>query len=308
MNAKISQTYFLVAMKTLLVTGASGFLGWNICQKAKSDWAIFGTFYSHSVNFPGVSLAKIDLTLFNDLKALFREAKPAAVIHAAALSDPNFCQENHDTSYRINTEAAINIAGICGDLEIPCVFISSDLVFNGLNPPYSEEDEPSPLNVYGEHKLMAELGMKKRCASVVICRMPLMFGSSGAAGSSFLKPLLRQMKFGSVVNLFVDEFRTPLSGKNATEGLMIALEKLPDLVHFGGLERISRYEFGKLVMEVFNFPNAKLIPCRQQEIQMAAPRPRDVSLTNAKAIQMGFRPDAIKESLERLKGVVDQKL
>jgi dTDP-4-dehydrorhamnose reductase len=257
-----------------------------------------------------VALVKIDLTIFNDLKKLFRETKPAAVIHTAALSDPNYCQENHDTSYRINTEAAINIAGLCSDLEIPCLFISSDLVFYGLNPPYSEEDEPSPLNVYGEHKLMAEIGMKNQCASIVICRMPLMFGSAGptGTGSSFLQPLLRQMRSGKEVNLFVDEFRTPLSAKNAVEGLMTALERLPNVIHFGGLERISRYEFGKLVMDVFNLRNAKLNPCKQQEIQMAAPRPSDVSLNNAKAMQMGFRPDPIKVSLERLKTVANKKV
>jgi dTDP-4-dehydrorhamnose reductase len=188
------------------------------------------------------------------------------------------------------------------------LFISSDLVFDGLNPPYSEEDEPSPLNVYGEQKLMAEIGMKNQCASIVICRMPLMFGSSGPTGSSFLQPLLRQMRSGMEVNLFVDEFRTPLSGENAVEGLMIALERLPDVVHLGGMERISRYEFGKLVMDIFNFRNAKLNPCRQQEIQMAAPRPRDVSLTNAKAMQMGFQPDPVKVSLERIKAVSSKKV
>lgn len=294
-------------MKTLLITGASGFLGWNICQKAKSAWTIIGTFYSHSTNIADVGLVQIDLTIFNDLKNLFKDTNPTAVIHTAALSDPNFCQENPDTSYSINTEAAINIAGICSDLKIPCLFISSDLVFDGLNPPYSEEDEPSPLNVYGEHKLMAEIGMKNRCASVVICRVPLMFGRSGPTASSFLQPLLRQMKLGIEVNLFVDEFRTPLSEKNAVEGIMIALERLPDTIHLGGLERISRYEFGKLVMDAFNFRNAKLIPCRQKEIQMAAPRPHDVSLTNAKAMQMGFQPDPIKVSLERLKAVANKK-
>ena len=294
-------------MKKLLITGASGFLGWNICQKAKSDWTIFGTFYSHSTNIADVALIQIDLTIFNDLKKLFRDTKPTAVIHTAAFSDPNFCQEDRDTSYRINTEAAINIAGFCGDLEIPCLFISSDLVFDGLNPPYSEEDEPSPLNIYGEHKLMAEIGMKNRCASVVICRVPLMFGTSGQTASSFLQPLLRQMELGIEVSLFVDEFRTPLSGNNAVEGLMIALERLPDVVHLGGLERISRYEFGKLVMDVFNIQNAQLNPCRQREIPMAAPRPFDVSLTNVKAMEMGFQPDTIKLSLERLKSVADEK-
>jgi len=75
--------------------------------------------------------------------------------------------------------------------------------FDGLNPPYSEEDEPSPLNVYGEHKLMAEIGMKNLCASIVNCRMPLIFGSSGPTGSSFLQPLLRQMRLGMEVNLFL---------------------------------------------------------------------------------------------------------
>jgi len=109
------------------------------------------------------------------------------------------------------------------------------------------------------------------------------------------------MRLGKEVNLFVDEFRTPLSGTNAVEGIMITLERLPDTIHLGGLERISRYEFGKLVMEIFNIRNAKLNPCRQQEVAMAAPRPHDVSLTNAKAMQMGFRPDPIKASLERFK-------
>lgn len=288
-------------MKTLLVTGASGFLGWNICQKAKLDWTIVGTFCSRFTDIPDVKIVKVDLTEFSELKQIFKDAKPSAVIHTAALTDPNFCQENRNISYRVNTEAAINIAGLCGELEIPCLFTSSDLVFNGLNPPYSEEDQPSPLNVYGEHKVMAENGMKNRCSSVVICRMPLMFGTSGTAGSSFLQPLLRKMKMGIEVNLFVDEIRTPLSGKNAVEGLMIALEKSPDIIHFGGLERISRYEFGKLAVDAFNFKNAKLKPCSQREILMAAPRPRDVSLTHEKATKMGFQPETIKASLKRLK-------
>lgn len=72
------------------------------------------------------------------------------------------------------------------------------------------------------------------------------------------------------------------------------------------MERFSRYELGKLVIDVFNLRNAKLNPCRQQEIQMAAPRPHDVSLTNAKAMQMGFQPDSIKVSLERLKTVANK--
>jgi dTDP-4-dehydrorhamnose reductase len=42
-------------MKKLLVTGGSGFLGWNLCQIAKQEWDVYGTYFSHSVEIPGLS-------------------------------------------------------------------------------------------------------------------------------------------------------------------------------------------------------------------------------------------------------------
>jgi len=302
-SKRFAQIHFGIDMKRLLVIGASGFLGWNICRFANPNWTMYGTYYSHPIDIPDVKVIKSDVGVYKGLKKLFKQVNPTAVIHTAVVPDPNFCQENKSLSYKINTEAAINIAGLCGDLDIPCLFTSTDLVFDGLNPPYTEQDEPSPLNVYGEHKALAEIGMKRRCPSLVICRMPLMFGDPGPVASGIMLPLVRNMKLGIEVNLFVDEFRTPLSGRNATEGLMIALEKLPDIIHLGGAERVSRYEFGKLVVSVFNIPNAKLNPCRQQDVKMAAARPPDVCLDSTKAQNLGFQPNKIKESLQELLGL-----
>lgn len=291
-------------MKKLLITGASGFLGWNIIQRAKSDWIIFGTFLSHPLNTSDCKLIKVDLTNFLDLKQLFNQTKPNAVIHAAAISDINFCQENRLVSHRINTDASINIAGLCSDRRIPCLFTSSDLIFDGINPPYSEDDEPSPVNVYGEQKAKAESGMKARYPETVICRMPLMFGDPGPVAKSFIQPLLKAIKSGIEINLFVDEFRTPVSGKNAAEGLMIALNKLPRVIHLGGMERISRYEFGNLLVKLFKIKNVKLNPIRQKDLNMPAPRPPDVSLNSSKAMTLGFQPNTIKKELEFLQKVV----
>jgi dTDP-4-dehydrorhamnose reductase len=88
-------------MKKLLITGASGFLGWNIIQSAKSDWIIFGTFLTHPLDTSDCKLIKIDLTNFHYLKQLFNQIKPNAVIHTAAISDTNFCQKNRSVSYKI---------------------------------------------------------------------------------------------------------------------------------------------------------------------------------------------------------------
>jgi dTDP-4-dehydrorhamnose reductase len=101
--------------------------------------------------------------------------------------------------------------------------------------------------------------------------------------------------------LFIDEFRTPVSGEAAAEGMLIALERLPGMIHLGGPERISRYGFGRLLAEVLHVPGAKLNPCRQKDIPMSAPRPPDVSLDSSKANYMGFRPYSLRRELERLR-------
>jgi len=290
-------------MKNLLITGASGFLGWNLIRAAKSDWTIFGTYSSHPVTIPDISLIKSDLTNFKDLKRLFDHTKLDAVIHTAAISNPNFCQENRSDTHKINTKAPINIASFCSDLKIPCLFTSSDLVFDGLNPPYTEDDEPSPINAYGEQKALAEEGIKERYPATVICRMPLMFGDPGPVATSFIQPLIKALKSIDEVNLFVDEYRTPLSGRNAAEGLMLAFKNMPPIIHLGGHEKISRFDFGRLLADVFGIRKAKLKQCKQKDMDMPAPRPPDVSFDISKAKALGFQPNPLREELKYLMGV-----
>ncbi|RJQ55686.1 MAG: NAD(P)-dependent oxidoreductase [Desulfobacteraceae bacterium] len=287
-------------MKRVLVTGASGFLGWHICRRASMNWKVFGTYFSHPVEIPGVVMNWADLTRFKTIKSFFDTVRPDALIHTAAASDPNLCQQNPDLSYKVNTEASIALAGLCADFGIPCVFTSSDLVFNGLNPPYSEADDPSPINRYGEHKLLAEKGMRKKYPGTTICRMALMFGASATVSGSFLKPLLQNMRSGREVPLFTDEFRTPLSGKDAADGILTALEAKPPILHLGGSERISRYAFGCLVQRLYRIPGANLLPVLQKELSLPAPRPPDLSFDISKAVSLGFKPQPLEEALKNL--------
>ncbi|MFN3533103.1 MAG: SDR family oxidoreductase [Candidatus Brocadia sp.] len=291
-------------MKKLLVTGASGFLGWNICQTAKEKWKTFGIVFSHRVEIAGVNIVKIDLTDYKELRKLFREINPDAVIHTAANSDPNFCQIHRTESQKINVGASVNVAALCADYRIPCVFTSTDLVFNGLNAPYREEDPVCPVNFYGEQKVLAEKGMRKYHPLVAICRMALMFGIPGPGAKSFVQPMIEAMRAGRQLRLFVDEFRTPVSVKAAVSGIFLALEKVSGLLHLGGIDRISRYDFGKLLMDILGIHEARLIPCRQKDVVMAAPRPPDVSLDSSKAFALGFEPLPLSEEIKKLRSIV----
>ena len=242
----------------------------------------------------------MDLTDLKELKRMFQDVSPDAVINTASASDPNFCQVNRSESHKINVDTAVHLAGLCADHEIPCVFTSTDLVFDGLKAPYSEKDPPDPVNVYGEQKVLAESSVLKTYPMAAISRMPLMFGIPGPVAKSFIQPMMKAMGKGQDLKLFVDEFRTPVSGKTAVSGLFLAIEKVNGLIHLGGIERISRYDFGRLMVKIFELGNAKLIPRRQKDVEMAAPRPPDVSLDSTKAFALGYKPAPLADELREV--------
>ncbi|NJL10130.1 MAG: NAD(P)-dependent oxidoreductase [Calothrix sp. SM1_7_51] len=288
-------------MKKLLITGASGFLGWHLCELANKNGKYMRLNFSHDIEIDNVKTQKVNLTDFAEVKQIFLKIQPDGVIHTAALSQPNYCQNHPEESGAINVTASANIAALCADNSIPCVFTSTDLVFDGLNAPYKETDSVNPVNLYGEQKVLAESQMLKIYPMTAVCRMPLMFGNATPTATSFIQGFIQTLKSGKELNLFIDEFRTPVSGYTAAKGLLLALEKVNGIIHLGGKERISRYDFGRLLVEIFQLPSTGLKAGKQKDIIMAAPRPSDVSLNSEKAFGLGYQPLSIQEELERVR-------
>jgi dTDP-4-dehydrorhamnose reductase len=285
-----------MAKPKLLVTGASGCLGWYIGQAATTDWEVYGTYHHHPTIAPNCHPIALDLTDTAALNQCFSQLRPDAVIHAAALAQPNACQENPSLSYKINVLASFYIAIACADLNIPCVFTSSEQVFDGTQAPYREDDPRSPINLYGEHKALAEAGMLARHDQVAICRMPLMFGAVPHA-SSFIQPFIQRLRSGELLQAFTDEIRMPVSGWDAAQGLLIALKHHQGILHLGGKERLSRFAMAQILVEVLGIDAARIEPCLQADVKMAAPRPADLSMDSTIAVGLGFDPQDFRSGL-----------
>ena len=285
-------------MKKLLITGASGFLGWHLAQVAQiAGWQVYGSYGNRAAEALGVTFFPLDLTDQASVKLVMRELCPDAMLHLAALSSPNACEADPELSYKINVTASGNLADLCAEAQIPLLFTSSEQVFDGLNPSYREADPVCPINRYGEHKAIAEVEMQARCPQLTICRLPLLFGVAPA--DSFIQPWIRALRSGETIDLFTDEIRTPVSGFDAAQGILLALERAP-ILHLGGPERLSRYAIGQTLAELLQVSEAKLNPRQQAEVKMAAPRPPDASLDSSLAFSLGFRPRRLRDALEAL--------
>lgn len=137
--------------------------------------------------------------------------------------------------------------------------------------------------------------------------MPLMYGDAPSDAASFIQQLISDLKNGKAATLFTDEFRTPVSAPDASKGLLLALEKMSGIVHLGGKERVSRYEFGLKLVNQLGKPRSFLKKNLREEIPMPAPRPRDVSLDSSKAFDIGYDPGLIQNELAKLDCINDRR-
>jgi len=260
---------------------------------------------------PAITWHRLNLLETKEIPALLNKVAPDLIIHAAAIANANFCEEHPALSHHVNVYASIALAEAAAKLDLPILFISTDLVFNGHSGPYAEDDFPYPLSVYGGQKLAVEESFLNDFEKTMVARLPLLFGWGPSYTQPFLKDWVEKLQAGEIVNAFEDEYRTAISAEDAVKGLEKLVTYLLDnaidwsakkrLFHLGGNDRLSRYELGLLIAKYLSLDETLLLPSLQQESTLKAPRPKDVSLTSELArTWLSFKPSSTIEQLQKL--------
>ncbi|MGA1601138.1 MAG: SDR family oxidoreductase [Prochlorothrix sp.] len=286
----------------LLVTGASGFLGRYVCHLARGRYTVHGLYcHRQPPSIAAVQWHPCDLTDTAHFAPLLDGIRPQAVLHLAAEANTGRCDRDPEGSDRLNRHVPLALAELCGDRSIPFLFTSTGLVFDGNHAPYRESDPVCPLMRYGQQKAAAEAALLALATPVLILRLPLLFGTGEWPASNFMETLDRSLRQGQSVNLFTDEYRTPLSGWTAAQGLVQAvgwgIAGQRGLVHLAGVDRISRYELGLRVAHWRGYDPTLLRPCSRSILGLHTPRPADTSLDITLARSLGYAPPSLDQQL-----------
>ena len=158
-------------MDKILITGVSGFLGLNLALRLRSSFHVYGTYLDHQIQIPSVETIAFDLANLTQIERLCDAIEPKVIVHTAAISDPDYCELNHNAALAINTFATRELAKAASHRGARLIYTSTDLVFDGTKGNYTEADSPAPQSYYGKTKYLGELEISNICSNYVILRL-----------------------------------------------------------------------------------------------------------------------------------------
>jgi len=252
--------------RTLLVTGASGYLGRTIARRAlAAGWHVVGTFWRAPQSLEQVVWQRLDVRDPGAVLDLVVATRPATIIHTAVV-EPNDWATNADGAAHVALAARAHGARL--------VHVSSDAIFNGASGLYAEEALPEPITPYGAAKAAAETAVRAIAPEAVLVRTSLIIGDAPYKHVQMVLDMLDGRNPGA---LFTDEIRCPV----AVDDLAAALLELSDrdtsgILNVAGADAVSRYELGQLIARRWGHDPSRLRAMTTADSGMR--RPTDVRL------------------------------
>jgi dTDP-4-dehydrorhamnose reductase len=262
----------------ILVTGARGMLGTDLVKRLSIKNDVIG-----------VDIEDFDIT---DERGTIKEIKrtaPELVINTAAFTDVDRCESEREMAFKVNRDGAKNMALGCREIGAKFIHISTDYVFDGSKrEPYTEKDEPRPINIYGLSKLEGEREILKlqtpdsRLQTLII-RTSWLFGRNG---KNFVDTILKLAGERDEIRVVDDQVGSPTYTIDLSEGI----ERLIDvgatgIVHCSNSGECSWYDFAKEILRMAG-EKVNVIPITTADLKRPAPRPPYSVLSNERYYQL----------------------
>ncbi len=293
-------------MKTILITGIEGFLGYYLYDALKNlNYEIKGSYFPDNYKLDiEVDSMYMNLTDEGNVNKVLEFYKPDIIIHTAGLSNVDVAEKTPEVSYDINVKGTYYISKWCQNNGSLLIFCSTNAIFYGNSAPYDESSLPLPINEYGRHKYIAER-IVATIDNYLIFRLILLYGWKYNARHNPVTMVIEGLRNNKKMYMVKgSSYINPLYVRNACEGIVSAIEKgkNKEIYHLGGKDVVDRYELSLKTAEVFNLNKELLIPVGEDYYKSLACRPYNTSYCTIKAQnELDFDAISLYDGLEKMK-------
>jgi len=287
-------------MTRILITGASGLLGLNLCLQKWQTHSLIGVDRG-KLNGTPFETFRADLTQPGTVARMIETLRPEAVIHTAANANLEACQTDPQGALYLNAVIPGQVAEACAKHDIRLVHISTDAVFDGSQvAEYTESAAPNPLSIYAHTKLADEEQVLSAYPRAIVARVNF-FGWSLSGTRSLSEFFFNKLSAGQQCNGFTDIFFCPLFVGDLAETLVLMLEEnLSGLYHVVGSEALSKYDFGQRIARQFGFDPGLVVPRSVEDSGLTAPRSHNLSLSIHKlSTDLGVEIPSVSTGIEQ---------
>src|SRR5690554_6158630 len=181
----------------VLVTGAKGQLGYDVVR----------VLMENNIDHLGIDIDELDITIEDEVIRCVKEYKTTIIVHCVAYISVDKAEDNKELVYKINVLGTRYLVEAAKQLNSKFVYISTDYVFDGNGEkPFAVNDNPAPVNYYGESKYAGELEVSNVLTKFYIIRISWVFGING---HNFIKTMLKLAETRNELTVVSDQVGSP---------------------------------------------------------------------------------------------------
>jgi dTDP-4-dehydrorhamnose reductase len=269
----------------IVITGHKGQLGMALQQSLNRE------------DLLGLDLPEHDITDSAAIVATLARLEPDVVVHGAAMTHVDGCEEDPEQAYRVNVLGTQNIAIACGRTGAAMVHVSTNDVFDGkLGRAYYEWDKPSPQSVYAQSKAAAEFYVRSLLTRFYIVRTAWLYARGG---NNFVTKIIAAADRHGALRVVTDEVSTPTYAPDLAQAIaQLISTRHYGIYHFANSGYCSRYDWASKVLALSGRGEVPVTPITSDQWKRAAPPPLYAPIVNFAGAALGITLRPWEEALE----------
>jgi len=288
----------------IMVTGSNGLLGQKLIHalKERADVTLIATARGQNrlQSQIGYTYYSLDVCDEQQVLELFLAVKPDVIIHTAAMTQVDDCEEHQAACWNLNVSAVDYLIRSCEAINAHMIHLSTDFIFDGAAGPYDEKAAANPLSFYGKSKLAAEKLLIDSSISYAIIRTVLVYGvAEDMSRSNIVLWAKSALEKGQPLRIVSDQFRSPTLAEDLAAGcILAAINRAQGVFNISGKDQMSVLELVKRVADYFKLPTDQISEVSTDELGQKARRPKITGFVLDKARrELGYEPRSFEEGI-----------